>query len=175
MSCLPQTRETRVPRLSLLLLNICIGCKAVRPLAMTPEPLAMISDDDDDCAFVEARVAEPRQTSIHLLIREGDLPVVSSCRTARAKLRREGLGWLVRRVRIVEMNPREERSALVAVQPTERGVHHLVGRPLYPGEIEVLEFPEIELIVVGSKALVEAPSAIENERSQERAGLISIL
>ena len=72
------------------------------------------------------------------------------------------------------MNPGEERLALVAIEPMERRVHHLVAGPLHRRQIEVLELPQVELVVVDAEALVEAPAAVEHERSDERAGLITV-
>jgi hypothetical protein len=62
---------------------------------------------------------------------------------------------------------------LVALEPAEGRVHHLVGRPLHGGEVEVLEFLQVEAIVVVVEPLVEAPAAVEHERADEGRRLVA--
>ena len=73
---------------------------------------------------------QPGEDAIHLLIDERDLPVVQTGRTATAELGHQRLRRLIRSVRVVEMDPGEERPGLAFVQPTERGIEDLIRGPL---------------------------------------------
>ncbi len=50
----------------------------------------------------------------------------------------------------------------------------LIGGPLRRRQIELLDLAQIELVVVETEALIEAPAAVQDERADERAGLISV-
>ena len=89
--------------------------KAVRQLAVLAERFAVIAGDDDD------RVAaiDRREQARHLRVDVRDLAVV------RLRIRRRRR---VRRVRIVEMHPGEERARVVLPQPRQRAVDDLARR-----------------------------------------------
>ena len=75
--------------------------QSMRQLSMFAERFAVITDNDDD----RARPIDDRQQSPDLRIHIRNLPVIR----LRIRLRRR-----VRSVRVVQMNPREERSLLVS-------------------------------------------------------------
>jgi hypothetical protein len=77
-------------------------------------------------------------------------------------------------VRVVEVDPREEGPILAVVQPTQRGIHHLVAGPLDPGQVQALELRHVEVVVVDAEALVQAPAPVEHERADEGARLVAL-
>ena len=156
-------------------LRIVVDVVAMRPLTVTSQRLAMIADDDDDGALVDARAPQPGEEPIHLLIDERDLAVVRSGRTSTAELGHQRLRRLIRSVRVVEMDPGEERPGLAFVQPTERGIEDLIGGPLNRREVQLLDLAHIELVVVRAEALIESPAAVENESPNERPRLIAVV
>ena len=72
------------------------------------------------------------------------------------------------------MDPGEERSVLVALEPAERRVHHLVAGPLDRGQVEALELLHVELVVVDAEPLVETPAPVEDERADEGPRLVAL-
>ena len=148
---------------------------AVRPFAVPAEALSVVADHHDGRLTVETVRLQPRQQPPHLLIGEGDLAVVEAGHAARAELRAEGLRRLVGRVRVVEVDPGEERLLRAALEPGQRSVDHLVGGPLHAAEVEVLVLLQVEAIVVDLEALVEAPPAVEDERADERSRRVALL
>ena len=135
----------------------------------------MIADDDDDVLLIEARALQPREQPCQLLVREADLAVVETGQTAAAELGRNGSGGSYGLCASYRWTQAKNGTCLLAVEPVERGIHHLVGRPLYRGEVEMLELFQIELVVVDAKALIQPPAAVEHERANERAGLVPVL
>ena len=89
--------------------HVVVDEVAVRALAMAAQPLAMVADDHQDRLVVETRALQPRHAAAHLLIGKRNLTVVEADGAAPAKFGRERLRRLVRAVRVVEMDPREER------------------------------------------------------------------
>ncbi len=99
---------------------------------MAAKRLTVIADDDNDGALIEAGVPQPGEETIDLLIDEGDFAIVQTRRTPPAELGQQRLGRLVWRMRIVEMDPGEERRGLTAVEPAKGGVHDLDWRAAAP-------------------------------------------
>jgi hypothetical protein len=147
----------------------------VARLAVAAERLAVVAHHHDHGAVLEAVRFQPGQASPHLLVGEGDLSVVEPAQAASAESRAERLGRLVGRVRVVQMDPREEWAPLVGVEPRERRVHDLVARPLHGPEIQVLVLPEVEAVVVHVEPLVESPAAVEHERGDPRRRRVAAL
>src|SRR6266542_5586441 len=98
----------------------------VRELAVIAESLTVIPGNDDDRPIALSRSIQPLEHARDLRVGERDLAVVG----ASARLCEELLRRIVRRMRIVEMNPREERLRSGAPEPAERGVHHHVAAAL---------------------------------------------
>ena len=104
---------------------------AVLLLAMVAEPLAVVGDEEDDRAVIDTRAAElAEELSDHRVARR-DLAVVGSAVAAA-----EGLGRLIRRVRLVDVQEQEERLRLDAVGPGEGA-----ARRLEPGSLQRAEIP----------------------------------
>ena len=79
---------------------------AVRPLAVLAEPLAMIPRDDDERAIEIGVFTQRFEHHVELRVGVRDLAVVRRSRPRR-ELRRRRVG----RVRIVKVDPHEERIA----------------------------------------------------------------
>ena len=137
---------------------------AVARLAVAAQGLAVVAHHDDDGPVLDPLRPQPRKAAPHLLVGEGDLSVVEAAQAAPLVLRAEGLRGLVGSVRVVQMDPREERPLLVDVEPREGGVHDLVGRSLHGPQVQVLVLPEVEAVVVDVEALIEAPAPVQHER-----------
>ena len=90
---------------------------AVGPLAVAAQPLSVVADDHDDGLLVDPVAPQPGDEPPHLLVGEGDLAVVEAGEAASAELREERLGGLVGGVGVVEVDPGEEGTLLVALQP----------------------------------------------------------
>ena len=95
-------------------------------LTVLAEALAVISDHHDDGVPPPLVGIEPLEQSADLRIDVGDLADVGPVAIARG----EGLGRLVGRVRVVVVHPGEEAPRWVLIEPAERCVRHLAGRPL---------------------------------------------
>ena len=109
---------------------------------------------------------QPAEQASHHLVGVGDLGEVGLVRVARG----EGLGRVVGRVRIVEVDPGEEALRAHRFEPRERVRHHLVALLLDGAERDHLVLREIELVRVDVEALAEAPLALEHPGRDERSG-----
>ena len=98
----------------------------MRRLAVIAEPFAVITGDGDDRARGAARRIQPLQDAADLRVRERDFPVVR----VSLGLLQELLWRIVRRVRVVEMDPREERTGIVALEPRKGGIDHDIAAAL---------------------------------------------
>jgi len=139
--------------------------KAVRGLAVVAQALAVIAHHDDDRLLVEPASAQQVEHAPDLAVGKRHLTVVRVPLVAR----RERLGRAVRRVRIVEVNPREERRVPGPVDPRQGLVHHLVGGPLDRRQRHGPRLGEVEVVEVGVEALVGPPLRVEDVGGHERA------
>ena len=155
--------------------RVIVHEETVGPLAVTAQPLAMIADDDNDRLLIEAGRPKPGEHSTDLLIRKGDLAVIQTGEPTTPEVGTKRLGRLVRAVRVIQVDPGEKRCIPAGVEPMKRRVDHLIRGPLNRGQVDVLELLQVELVVVDAKPLIQTPAAIENERADERAGLVPTL
>ena len=145
----------------------------MRPLAVVAESFAVIAGDDDHRLVCQTAIVQPGEHARDLRIGVRDFAVVRALRTC-AEFGRRVVGG----VRIVEMDPYEERSSLLVagcrglLEPGEGGVDHGGCGPF---RFETLGRPRIarDAIVVGIEALGEAVAAIEHERADECSGAVS--
>ncbi len=110
-----------------------------------------------------------RDDSRDLGIGEGDLAVVGMPLV----LRRKRFGRPIRGVRVVKMDPREERLSLRAVDPRQRLVDDFICRPLDRRERHAARLAEIELVVIRVEALVDAPLGVEHVGADEPARAVA--
>ena len=79
----------------------------VRALSVFAEALAVVAEDHDERGAAGTRFGDGAKQAADFRVRVGDLPIVGNTSGAR-----QGVGGRrVRRVRIVEMRPQEERPA----------------------------------------------------------------
>ena len=104
----------------------------VAGLAVLAEALAVIGGDRDDRVREAPAALEAREQAAELLVHVGDLAVVGPRREAR----REGLRRLVGRVRVVVVDPQEERPVGLA-QPgrAPASVTSAAGRSKKPAAV----------------------------------------
>ena len=86
--------------------------------AVLAEAFAVIAAEHHERVGLLARGRQPRQNPADLRIGEGDFAVVSIT----ARLFEKCLRRIIGRVRIVEMDPGEERGVALPPQPCERRV-----------------------------------------------------
>ena len=114
-------------------------------------------------------LSQGAQDAAELRVGVGDLGVVGARERAR-ELRRVVPRRGVRRVRVVEVDPEEERLSLVLPEPAQRLVHRLVAGPLdrvHPGLLLVAA--QVEVVEVAREALVDPPARVEHEGGHEPA------
>jgi hypothetical protein len=145
-----------------------VGEHAVRHLAVVAQTLAMIGGDGNDGATGLTRRVQPLQHAADLRIGKRDLAVVGNVPGSGQILRRR----IVRRVRIVKMNPREERTRVGGRKPSERGVHDRVAAALglehrRPRRIA------IDAIVVDVEPIGQAEAPVQHIRPHERTGPVA--
>ena len=130
----------------------------------------MVAHDDDDRAVVDAELLQLRDDAGDLAVGEGNLAVVGVPLVPRG----ERLGRVVRRVRVVQVDPGEERPAFGAVDPRERLVDRLVAGPLDGAQRHRALLAEVEVVEVGVEALVDAPLRVEDVGGDEAAGAVAV-
>ncbi len=140
---------------------------------MFAELLAVIAEHDHDRVGKPSARLERLEQAAHLAVGVGDLGVVGA-NMARRKLRGELGGGVVRRVRIVEVHPAEERARVGLAQPGERACHHLVAAALDGIEPGPDVGGEVEVVKIVREALRNAPAAVEYEGADEAAGAITL-
>ena len=140
--------------------------------AVLAERLAVIAEDDDDRAIEAAVAGEMIEQTAQLQIGCRNLRVVRADHRRRKALA-DRCGRIVRRMRLVEMHPREERARPILVEPFDGFRHDLAAGPLHGVEADVhAVLAEIEVVEEAIEALGDAPSTIEDERGDEPAGAV---
>ena len=138
----------------------------MRALGVLAETLPVIADDRDNRLLEQASSLEESDQSPDLRIDERDFARVRPAREPRAvRLRR-----VVRRVRVVEMHPREEARRGRRVEPRKRAIGDLVRRPLDARRGLPLRLVEIEVVDIRVEPLRNAPPAIQDIGADEPAG-----
>ena len=130
-------------------------------LAVLAQALAMVAGDDD-----RLRARDPVEgldDPPELLVHRGHFPQVGVLRVAAA----ERLGRRVRRVRLVVMDPEEERLRGSGAQKRECSLGRLAAG--------AFRAPGRELVVVDVEASREPEAAGERKRRNERAGPVARL
>ena len=147
----------------------------VTRLAVVAQALAVVGGEDDERALEQPLLAKPRREPPDHLVGVGDLGQVRLARIARG----EGLGRVVGRVRVVEVDPGEEAPLADRLEPGERVVHDLVAGLLDRAERDHLVLGEVEIVGVLVEALGEAPLRLEHpgghEGSRGKARLVQPL
>src|ERR1700676_3692280 len=82
----------------------------------------------------------------------------------------ERLGRIVRRMRVVEMDPSEKARRAGAFEPGQRMVGDFVAGTIHAAERQRLVLAQIEVIEIRLEALRDAPLVIEHVRADEAAG-----
>ena len=137
----------------------------VRGLAVIVEALAVIAHHRDDRPVEQAlRAPESSITRAELRIGERDLALVQPAGIP-SPVR---LGRIVRAVRVVEVQPREEALSFDFLEPRQRPIDDLVGRTLH-GAREAADLPRVEIVDVGGETVVDAPLVIEHVHCDDGA------
>ena len=140
--------------------------EAVAGLPVFAEALAMVADRDDDRVSGPVVVIEPLEEAADLGVHVGDLAEVGTVPVALGpRLRR-----FVWRVRVVVVDPGEEARIGGLVEPRQRGVGYLAGRPLDLVERHAHGVVDVEVVEVVVEALGDPPLRVEHERRHEAAG-----
>src|SRR5262245_3097536 len=138
-------------------------------LTVVAEALAVIAEDDDDRAIVDARRLELSDQATNLRVRKRNLTSIRAPFITREKW----LGRIERRVGIVEVNPREEGLPRLLLDPRKRFVHHLIGRPLNARQRKAATLAHVEVVEERIEPLIDPPFRIEDIGRHERAGPVS--
>ena len=138
----------------------------VRFLPVVAETLAVIAQHRHDRLLEQAALLEKTDDAAHLRVGEGDFAPVGMAFV----LGLEGLGRIVRRVRVVQVNPREEPPVLHRVDPRQGLVDHLVAGTLDVAQRAPAALRDVEVVEVLVESLVDAPLAVEDECGDEPAG-----
>ena len=113
--------------------------QSVRALAVFAQALSVIADEDDEGALAQVAGVEEGQHAADLRIHECDGALIPGRPVGPA------LGRVVRRVRVVEMQPSEKPRTRRRVQPGQRVIDDLVGRPPHIVEVEVIASSRVEV------------------------------
>ena len=134
---------------------------------MFAEALTVISNDHDDGVVEQAALVEKLNHPGELKVDEADCADVGTLAVRRCKFR-----WRSsRRVRVVEMQPRKERTAVNLVQPPKRSVNDAVGRA---AKRLAIDRPWMNIqVAIDIEPLIESPRMIEHEAADEGARLKS--
>ena len=144
--------------------------EAVGQLAVLAQHLAVVAEHGHHRAPQASVGLERVEHAPELRVGGGDLGVVGAFERAR-KLRRvlprRGVGG----VRVVEVDPEEERPLALRREPAQRLVHRLVPRALDRVHPRLfLEPAQVEVVEVALEALVDAPARVEHEGRDEPSG-----
>src|SRR5205085_3023879 len=134
--------------------------QTVRQLTMLAEGFAVIADDNDD----RLRAVDRGEHTAGLRVDVLHFAVV-----------RLGVGrWRrVRRMRVVQMHPREPRTRVGAAKPSERAIYRLPSAALrLERRLGIVRIAD-DLVVVRLESARKAEAMIEHERADERASAIS--
>src|SRR3954471_234750 len=142
---------------------------------MLAKALAMVGRDEHDRAAGLAAGVERLQQTPELTIHECDLSVVWRLTVPIGQVCDR---WLVRRVRIVVMNPQEPRSRLPSL-PRAGGcepAEHRVGRRI-PEAFDIRCPPSIiplgQVVVIRLESAIESKPAIQRKAGDEPGSVIT--
>ena len=134
----------------------------MRPLAVIAEALAVIADDHDDRAVEQSAPLENLEQMADLRVDERDRSVVRVAVRVAIGSRR-----LVRRVRVVEVQPRKEARARHDIEPLHRARDDLVGAT--PAVLPTVRVPTRDHGVVVREARGSTLAKVEDGGRDERA------
>ena len=141
--------------------------ETVRRLAMIPEALAVVArsprSPSGRTAGARRRNCTTRPTCAST--KEISPTIGVAGMLASVRLRR-----IVRRVRVVEVNPARRTGVPRLLQPWQRVVHDLVAATLdLPIESDLV-LRQVEVVEVRVESLIDAPLRVEHVRADESAG-----
>ena len=141
--------------------------EAVRQLSVIAESLAVIARHDQQRRRVDVaeRVQQRRERGVGV----SDLAEVEVVLEPRLVVLRR----LVRRMRVVDVDPHEPVLALLAAVPLERGLDDVLGPGLLDLELELLVEMAVEL-VVDVEVVAEPVARVEHVGADERAGGVAL-
>ena len=141
----------------------------VLALPVLTESLAVIGCHHDVGLVGLAGVVQPRGQPADQGVGPGDLTDVGPVGVSRP----EGLGRLVRGVRIVQVHPHEERGRVVLAGPRQGGVDDLRSGTLHAAQKDRSLLGHLELVEVPVEPLGQAPARVEDKGSDEAAGPVA--
>src|SRR6267378_4786832 len=130
--------------------------ETVRLFAMLSQTFAMVAAEHDHSVPINPFLFQKPEKPPDLLIRESDLAVVRLCRIF-ATVR---LGRTIRKVGIVEMNPKKKLILRILPQPVQRHIGDNIARPLHLVEIRFVQAAEVEVVVIEIKSLIESKARV---------------
>src|SRR5579864_2410267 len=83
--------------------------------------------------------------------------------------------WIVRAMRIVQVQPEEKRAARILLQPGQCTADALAGGTLHQAQSSIGEGFGRERVIVEIKSAGQPPAAVENERADHRSRRIAVL
>jgi hypothetical protein len=142
----------------------------MRALAVVAQALAVVAGDHDQRPVAQSGRAEAFEQTAELRVHVRDLAVVEGSREPRG----EGLGRAVRGVGVEVMDPGHEGARAVAgPDPGQGRVGRASGPPLVGAGREGGALRRLHAVVIDVEALVQAKARVQDERGDERPGLVS--
>src|SRR5262249_28764566 len=141
----------------------------MRGLVMLAQTFAVIAHDRHNGTVSQVARIEVRADASELRISKCNFSNVGAIAVPASKR----LRWVVGRMWIVKMHPREEPVVRHLLEPVQPMVDDLVSRPLYRAERNRGVSREVEVVEVGVEAFVQAPLRVEHVRADERARSIA--
>ena len=143
--------------------------QAVLVFAVLTETFAVIGCYHDVGLVGAAGVVQPRGQPADQGVGPGDLTDVRPVGVSRP----EGLGRIVRGVRIVQVHPHEERGGVVLSGPRQGGVDDLRSGTLQAAQKDRSLLGQLEIVEVAVEPLGQAPARVKDESSDEGAGAVA--
>ncbi len=148
---------------------------AMRVLAMRAQRLAMIRHHRDQGFVIKPVLAQRVQQVADTGVRVSDLAVV--------RLRREpfliGRRWIIRVVRVIQVNPEKDRFVSRMAKPSQGMAHHHVRASLHRlvavRSVAAKMKARVVHVEPAIKAWRGAVQWVENQRADERRRLVSML
>src|SRR5690348_15811908 len=145
--------------------------KTVLLLAVFAQGFAVVAEQHNPGVRIKPRTLQPFDEPRQLAVSIGNLAVVRVL----SVLAEEGLGRVIRTMRIVEMEPEEEGPRAMLPQPREGRIHAGSGTALHQFRILFQQALRVELVVVVIKAAVQAPAAVEHKGADDGAGGVAMV
>ncbi len=145
--------------------------EAMLVFAMLAQRFAMVAQEQNQTLLVELVPLEPSDQTAEFMIGIGDLSVIQMPSIlAPIRFRR-----IVGAVRIVQMEPEEERSPRILLQPRQGVIHAFSRTAIHQPQVAVHEGPGREYVVVEIKAASQSPTSVQDEGAHHRARVIAML